>query len=614
MKFQAGIPSLFKTTIKGGQFWKQPVKINGATYNDAIRWVNEKRQSIAEKRKGQDFYFQVATKYEGYGYKSSKTVDLHSDVPVSVFDPRDSDRDSIATIQELTLYLIKMPPKKGGTDFHNDCLFISILKSFDNTKQMPTNYKTRAGFKKSLGIPRDDPIGVEHIPEIEDIFQMKINIVGDHVYTSGKAYLKEITIILKNGHFDLQKTHSSNIVRKQMMQCVDKPKKHVIFRVFWVEKRVEFCDGITIWEDKTDGIKAYDFLNRQPQHPKSEFWFLDFKKLKSKKEEDNDLMILHKKYIEMITTIYDKTDGLVDLFKCSTMKNATKRAVYFRMRSYGESMESITLNEFHWLEECTIGALIYHLTADCYNTFYYDVNSMYPYRLNSLYIPIKEGEFNNKAQEYLDIIKNDQTKTHFMVILRVRIEGQSLLFKFNKYNKYTNFDILSAIQLGLKIQVINDEEANALYYPLSSCITGSKLFDGYITELYNLKKDGILGAKEALNILWGALVQQKKEKYYVKDANQEGDISEGIFNSIRTTALGEEEIKMTNEKTPYITDLARLKPFLLSSARYKMVQLLKDTPIDDIVRIHTDGVSLKKMNDKMRVSTKMGEMKYKHVL
>ena len=477
---------------------------------------------------------------------------------------------------------------------------------------MPTNYKTRADFKKSLNIERNGPVDINRIPEIEETFQMKINITGDHTYTSGKQYLKEITIKLSSGHYELSKIHGSNTIRKQMLHCCDEPKRHVIFRAFWAEKRAEFCDGVKTWEDSTEGKKPYDFLERQPDHSKAEYWFLDSKKLE-KEKEDRDLMVLHKKYSDMAKTLYEKTDGLVDLYRNSTIKNATKMAVYLRMRSYTGSMDAITLMEFQWLEEATTGALIYKLMADCGDTFYYDVNSMYPSRLNSMFIPIRVGEFNSNAQAYLDKIKEDPTKTNFMVILRLKITGQNAYFRFNPLHKYTNFDIQSALTLGLNIEVINDGEANALFYPLSSCITGSKLFDGYITEMYGLKRDNVKGAKQLLNILWGALCQQTKHKHYIRNANHEIDIAEGVFHSIRTTALGEEEIKMTDDKIPYITNLARLKPFLLSSARYRMVQLLKDIPIENVVRIHTDGVHLKTMNDKLRVGVNMGEMKFTRI-
>jgi uncharacterized ubiquitin-like protein YukD len=64
---------------------------------------------------------------------------------------------------------------------------------------------------------------------------------------------------------------------------------------------------------------------------------------------------------------------------------------------------------------------------------------------------------------------------------------------------------MTAKSYGLNIELIHDDQANFLYYSEDKLLNGAFLFGHYVNDLYKLKLDKIKGAKDILNILWGAL-------------------------------------------------------------------------------------------------------------
>ncbi len=60
--------------------------------------------------------------------------------------------------------------------------------------------------KKFVGVKGTDLISIDSIPKIEEKLQnYKINVTGDHTYTSTRNKLQEINLKLHNEHFTLDK-------------------------------------------------------------------------------------------------------------------------------------------------------------------------------------------------------------------------------------------------------------------------------------------------------------------------------------------------------------------------------------------------------------------------
>ena len=111
---------------------------------------------------------------------------------------------------------------------------------------------------------------------------------------------------------------------------------------------------------------------------------------------------------------------------------------------------------------------------------------MYPHIMKKLAFPIKKGTY-TQIKEFETIINYG--------IYRCKIEGNKL-FVTNKSNYYTHFDIQNAIKLNCKIELIMDEQANALIYD-NTC-RANNLFFHYVEEVFKWKKKRTRNEKKYL--------------------------------------------------------------------------------------------------------------------
>ena len=84
-------------------------------------------------------------------------------------------------------------------------------------------------------------------------------------------------------------------------------------------------------------------------------------------------------------------------------------------------------------------------------------------------------------------------------------------------NFYTSIDLKMADTLGLKKELIIDNNINCVLYPRSHCLTGFEIFNKFVEVLKPLKESGVDGAKLLLNILSGSLSEKNIKKIYVDE-------------------------------------------------------------------------------------------------
>ena len=167
---------------------------------------------------------------------------------------------------------------------------------------------------------------------------------------------------------------------------------------------------------------------------------------------------------------------------------------------------------------------------------------------------------------------------------------------------------MTAKKHGFQIDMINDGQPNFLYYSKECNVIASHLFRPFTTQLYTLKKKGILYAKRILNILWGALAQRKIKKDIVEphtDCILEFD--EDII-SIKNCRTGNLKIETVSANDSFMTHFARFAPFITSRGKQLITDIIA-TDKDNIVRCVTDGIISK---TKLEVATGnvIGELKY----
>ena len=164
------------------------------------------------------------------------------------------------------------------------------------------------------------------------------------------------------------------------------------------------------------------------------------------------------------------------------------------------------------------------------------------------------------------------------------------LFRFNKKNYYAHYDMRQARHLSLKlIIIIDDGQANLLYYSSSKCVKAVNMFGDYINLLYPLKQQKVQGAKMLINLIWGALSTKLVKKKYFELSEDVIIPSNTNIQCIRILDDGKTyQIKTSDNDKVFKYDYGRLAPFLVARGREKIVKMLEPN-IENIKYCHTDG-------------------------
>ena len=172
--------------------------------------------------------------------------------------------------------------------------------------------------------------------------------------------------------------------------------------------------------------------------------------------------------------------------------------------------EQINELEEQWLQDAMQGALIFAEVCDLDDAVCIDVNSAYPnaMRNTGFSVPMKQGDFSRIA-EFPEFIAFG---IYRCIIKKSGNKHTDKLFRFNKTNKYTHIDIANAKQLGLKVTLIIDDEANCLLYGGGKRINGSRLFKSFIDFLYPMKCNGVEFAKKLLE--FKIIIKKTKKRLY----------------------------------------------------------------------------------------------------
>jgi hypothetical protein len=555
-----------ETRVKGKQTRKQIKK-----------HVNDISQAL--KKKGFQGFIS-ASLLTDYGWRSGYLTKIGD--PISLYNPTDSSDDPAneqSHYSEYSYYLIKdSRPTKGGLNEYNDCLYLALKQA------IPLNipFKTGAQLKQFLGLHRNAKVDISLIPKIEEkLTTYKINVIGDHMYSSPKNCLKEINLKLINGHY----TFNSEI-------------KSYPYHVNFNEKPIMIYDILdngmaTTYQGTTKSLITKKVLGKHTKDfSSSHVWV--------KKEVKNTQSIeeYHAQFIKDAQTLKEESNGLINLFK--TGSDYDTALSLFNKYTKTIFPDHIEQDEATWIQNTSMGAMI---TCEPYEglAYKYDVCSQYPSILNSKYflIPIKRGSF-----QLLDSIPTIPT---FGIYRCIITSPNSKLFKVNKKNFYTHLEITRARQLGYDIQLIQDGSVNALVYSRDKLLNSNQLFGKYIEILFDLKKKKIPRAKNILNMIWGILCEKRTQIKYVEKELLEID-GDNDIKSIRPYHNGH-YVDVYNRTKTYRYPFARFEPFILAKGRIEISKIYEPY-INNIVRVHTDGFYCTKKIEYNNMGNELGQLKY----
>lgn len=564
-------------------------QFNGGSFTlKEVEQISNKMSNYM-KNKNLNGKIMTAMHYGILGWRSGYFSKIGDDV--ELYSPVDSgiDIEIIPQIKSFVIYSVIKPRAVGGNDHFNDCLYnclreviINLNDYFDSAEQ----------FKRYLGLKRCDKVPISLIYKIEQKLRtFQINVRGDYIRTSTIKSEKVINLNLTNEHYTIEKT-----------------KKPLVRFINFYEKPVALYDKLTfeIYDGKNKWKLSKEEKNTLMYSFKSPYIVMDREEQKDEKGQVIEITIEeeYNKLIPIINNLKEKSDGLINLYKSGSYKNASLD-LFDKFSQFLNEPEPILQDEAEWISESSIGALVW---AEQYEgeLYKYDYKSKYPALMKSqtLKFPIKRGEF-QRLEQFGEFF---QFGIYRCIVFKSEDENINKLFRFNKTNYYTSISLNHAQKLGLKIELIQDDKPNFLYYSRDKLITFNEVFKPFVDFLFDLKEKKVEKAKDILNRLWGALCEVEKKKYFCeKEINISDD--EEIFE-IRPYKNNEDiDIISTNKiNKRYKTNYARLCPFLIAQGRYDLSNEL--LPIkENIKRIQTDGfLSTIKLHE--NVNVKLGELKY----
>ena len=483
----------------------------------------------------------------------------------------------------------KLQPAGGADNKFNDCLYMCLYYAL--LKDNP--FKSAKRLKDYLGLKRDALVHIDMIPKIEEKLKYyKINVSGDFIYTSTLTRRHEINLKLVNCHYSLN--HSVN----RKVVCISYEEKKPIFhdklnKLFYDGEK-EFPSTIEMIED----IKH--FRTEYISIPKTD-------KSKSFKEEYDE-------FIRIADDLKEITKNKINLYKTGTIKQ-TALNLFDSLTKTIMTPEHISQDEAVWIQEAAQGAVIFSNEYEG-EAYKYDVISMYPSIQigTTLCLPVKRGEFLNKSLSEFNDFKFYPFGIYRCIIEKSDNEHTNKLFRFNRYNRYTHIDLTTAKSLNLKINLIQDDKPNMLYYSRDKTLSCHEIFNKYVDYLFPLKNSHgkeypII--KQILNILWGALCQTREIREVKKyDSESVLNIDDDKIISILSPTRDETGVLVYYLENEYIykSPFARLKPFLLAKGRNIITSIIMPYR-EDCVRCHTDGFILKSKTD-IKTGSKIGELKY----
>ena len=288
-------------------------------------------------------------------------------------------------------------------------------------------------------------------------------------------------------------------------------------------------------------------------------------------------------------------------------------------KSILNTFEDIDLKEMKWMNACHNGGLTFveKGTYDCYG---YDFKMFYPTVLGSREHNIKFKYPTKKGKQY-KIKKLNFNKPLRFGYYKVKITSEHpdrlKLFAFSSKNVYTNYSIEFVnnhlIDYDFKIELIVDDTFNAYLYEDDSIIESHKVFNEWFYKLKCMRADLPKNplVKFLLSSLSGQLTSYNIELIKVNELSD--DIDERLCSYCDDMDIKKYDKAIfdvfyddnnSDNDTYAIIDLhkpmkygvGRFKAFLMSFAR-NLTASISMHDLQNVVRIHTDGIVFKRQQD-----------------
>lgn len=605
-----------KRRLKNGVVSKDHIKqYSWSNQKITINDLHEKLTKLSQDMKNTGFngQFQIEV-FTPEGPRTGVLTDIGK--PADIWDPSEYDSDKLiddpkqmsklqkwyndgdAVISQFNIWFVYKETAGGCDGEFNDCLWNCIYNAYGGN--LPINprtdepvFKMPYKLKKYLQIDRKAKVNAnDHIDRVEGRLKRGINIEGDVVRQQKIQSKNPINLVLKGGHFVLKTENAYKVAGISY-----KEKKPLIYK-FNKDKMVYDCYDGQYFTLQTD-----EFYKKRNNPISDEHTIIRCFEGKSYTLES-----AFNEFTQQADKLKEITFGKINLYKTGRFTKTAIKLFYDTIKSM-PACDPIEQVEAQWILGCNRAGHSFVEKGYTGEGHKADMVSMYSFIMNStITLPFKKGEFKT--------ITNDDIKEFFRYgIYRAEVSNYDYkLFRPNKNNYYTHFDMNIARKHGFTIKLIQDGQPNFLYYAPQCNIRAMELFRPFITMLFDIKSNhkDVFYAKKIMNILWGALCQRRVDKSLWIDPTDSAkehilDFEHDIIN-FGTHANGKIKIDCAHYDKQFETDFARISPFITGRGR----QLISDiiaTDKDNIVRCVTDGIISKTKLD-LEYGKDMGMMKY----
>jgi hypothetical protein len=302
-----------------------------------------------------------------------------------------------------------------------------------------------------------------------------------------------------------------------------------------------------------------------------------------------------------------KSETKIDYFKLKSHEVAIPMMCKFMCPRLNEC-EEIDVTEAQWMEKCNNSGIQLMLQKGKNECYGYDFKAFYLSMMgkNDLHldIPIKCGK--EQTLKELDY-KNLKVG---MYHVKITSDDKRFLFAYSADNVYTNITLYHAFKckqsgMNVTIELIQDDKPNAYIYGTlakDGIHKSGYLFQNLYDKLIQLKisypKNKLV--KFICSSIWGHICRFNV-KYYSLDKVIDDDIDCTMDKENKNADywirnFDGDMYELVSIKRPYKYNVARIKPFLLSKGQV-ITANVASLHIDDVVRLHTDGIVFNKKHD-----------------
>ena len=495
--------------------------------------------------------FHIALRYDIGWFNASRWFDGDSLIKFPITSARDlySGEFLPDNVLKFSIFYIEKPDTKGGRNKDNLCLFMCLKECFNG--KLPRLKKPQL-FKKFLNIGYSDPVSYQKLGILEDKLKINIHLSGDYERISTTQYSKDCYLKLENGHYTINERENPRFKELSIFKS-SKDRPLIVYN------STNFFNGRELT------------VNNKKNKMNPRFYCLVSVK------DDLDLVeewnTLNNNFNEL-----KKINPRFNLFQHrGSTKNLSLYLIYQGFKC--QRLEPITENEAEYLSYAMSGGLRYGNKTEIKNGFLYDIRSMYPFLLSEkTSMPIKQPTFHR-----LDILPDNLKFGIYRCSIVSQNNKDDKLFFFKASNYYTHQEINRARELGFTIDLIINEQPNAMIYP-NHYVKFNNIKDD-IEELYKLKQQGVKMAKSILLNIWGGMCQKDKRIFHTSSHTDIIDCDK--LDRIKPEMNGHHLTKYNHTRL-FKTDFARMGPFLTSICRCYMSREIE--PFKDIIHyINTDG-------------------------